>query len=52
VNKVTKKELIKEFKNILEARNEIEDWIWRYNYKRVHQGLGASWFLQTVFMAR
>jgi len=43
VNKVIKKELIKvkEFKNILEARNEIENWIWRYNYKRVHQGLGG-----------
>ena len=43
VNKAIGKELIrvKEFKNILEAREEIEGWIWRYNYKRVHQGLGG-----------
>lgn len=43
VNKVIKKELIrvKEFKNILEAREEMGSWIWRYNYKRVHQGLGG-----------
>lgn len=43
VNKVIKKELIrvKEFKNMLEARQEMESWIWRYNYKRVHQGLGG-----------
>lgn len=25
----------------MEARERIESWLWRYNYKRVHQGLGG-----------
>jgi transposase InsO family protein len=43
VNKAIQKELLRqvEFKNIAEARERIEVWIWRYNYKRVHQGLGG-----------
>lgn len=43
VNKSVQKELIreKEFKDIAEGRSAIEEWIWRYNYKRVHQGLGG-----------
>lgn len=43
VNKAIQKELLREseFKNIVEAREKIESWIWRYNYKRVHQGLGG-----------
>ncbi|MCP4273759.1 MAG: transposase family protein [Gammaproteobacteria bacterium] len=43
VNRSIQKELIriKEFKDILEATREIESWIWNYNYKRVHQGLGG-----------
>lgn len=43
VNKAIQKELLRqvEFKNISEARERIEAWIWRYNYKRVHQGLGG-----------
>ncbi len=43
VNRSIQKELIriKEFKDILEATREIECWIWKYNYKRVHQGLGG-----------
>ncbi len=43
VNKSIKKELIsqKEFKNAHDARKSIEEWIWGYNYKRVHQGLGG-----------
>ena len=43
VNKAIQKELLREveFKDIAEAREKIEIWIWRYNYKRVHQGLGG-----------
>lgn len=43
VNQSVQKELlrVKEFKDVEEGRKEIEKWIWRYNYKRVHQGLGG-----------
>jgi len=43
VNQSVQKELlrVKEFKDVAEGRKEIEKWIWRYNYKRVHQGLGG-----------
>jgi len=41
VNKSIQKELIRqeEFSSIADARGKIRDWIWRYNYHRVHQGL-------------
>jgi len=41
VNKSIQKELIRlrEFANVEEARQAIAEWIWRYNYHRVHQGL-------------
>ncbi len=41
VNKNIQKELIRqvEFKSIAEAREKIREWMWRYNYHRVHQGL-------------
>lgn len=41
VNKNIQKELIRqvEFGSIADARERIIDWIWRYNYHRVHQGL-------------
>jgi putative transposase len=41
VNKSIQKELIRvrEFQSIEEARQAIREWIWRYNYHRVHQGL-------------
>lgn len=41
VNKAIHKELLRqvEFKDINEGREKVEAWIWRYNYKRVHQGL-------------
>jgi hypothetical protein len=26
---------------MVEAREKVDRWIWRYNYKRVHQGLGG-----------
>ena len=41
VNKNIQKELITqcEFNNIAQAEEKITDWIWRYNYHRVHQGL-------------
>lgn len=41
VNKNIQKELIRqvEFVNVADAREKITDWIWRYNYHRVHQGL-------------
>jgi putative transposase len=41
VNKSIQKELVRltEFSSIAEAREKISDWIWRYNYHRVHQGL-------------
>jgi transposase InsO family protein len=41
LNKSVQKELIrvKEFKSIAEAVQELEKWVWNYNYKRVHQGL-------------
>lgn len=43
VNKSVQKELIrvKEFGSISNAREELEKWIWHYNYKRVHQGIGG-----------
>ena len=43
VNKAIQKELFRqvEFQHIIEAREKIEEWMWRYNYKRVHQGLGG-----------
>lgn len=43
VNKAIQKELLihVEFKNISEAREKVKMWIWRYNYKRVHQGLSG-----------
>jgi len=43
VNQSVQKELlrVKEFKDVEEGRKEIEKWIWRYNYNRVHQGLGG-----------
>jgi len=28
-----------EFESIAVAREKIADWLWRYNYHRVHQGL-------------
>lgn len=41
VNKSIQKELIRvrEFQSIEEASAAIREWIWRYNYHRVHQGL-------------
>lgn len=41
VNKAIQKELIRqvEFESIANAREKIYDWLWRYNYHRVHQGL-------------
>jgi putative transposase len=41
VNKAIQKELVREtpFSSVAEAREKISDWIWRYNYHRVHQGL-------------
>lgn len=41
VNKSIQKELIRvrEFIGIEQAREAIGEWIWRYNYHRVHQGL-------------
>jgi len=41
VNKNIQKELIRqiEFGSISDAREQITEWIWRYNYHRVHQGL-------------
>ena len=41
VNKAIKKELIRqvEFASIADARDKINEWIWRFNYHRVHQGL-------------
>lgn len=41
VNKSIQKELIRvrEFISIEQAREAIAEWIWRYNYHRVHQGL-------------
>lgn len=41
VNKSIQKELFGqiEFASVYEARKKIVDWIWRYNYHRVHQGL-------------
>jgi len=41
VNKNIQKELIRqvEFVSVADAREKITDWIWRYNYHRVHQGL-------------
>lgn len=41
VNKNIQKELIRqsEFDSIALAREKITEWIWRYNYHRVHQGL-------------
>lgn len=41
VNKNIQKELISqyEFASLAEAREKIREWIWRYNYHRVHQGL-------------
>lgn len=43
VNQSVQKELIrvKEFQSITEASEELDRWIWQYNYKRVHQGLGG-----------
>ncbi len=43
VNKSVQKELlrVKEFVSIVNAREEVEKWIWNYNYKRVHQGIGG-----------
>jgi putative transposase len=41
VNKAIQKELIRqiEFQSIADARQKIDEWLWRYNYHRVHQGL-------------
>jgi transposase InsO family protein len=41
VNKAIQKELVRqrEFSSIAQAREKITDWLWRYNYHRVHQGL-------------
>jgi putative transposase len=41
VNKNIQKELVRqvEFESIATAREKITEWIWRYNYHRVHQGL-------------
>lgn len=41
VNKAIQKELIRqiEFQSIANAREKVDEWIWRYNYHRVHQGL-------------
>jgi putative transposase len=41
VNKSIQKELLRpvEFVSVAAAREKIADWIWRYNYHRVHQGL-------------
>ena len=41
VNKNIQKELLRqhEFSNISQAQEKISDWMWRYNYHRVHQGL-------------
>jgi transposase InsO family protein len=41
VNKSVQKELIRvrEFNGVEDARDAIREWVWRYNYHRVHQGL-------------
>jgi putative transposase len=41
VNKAVRKELFRqiEFQSVADAREKINEWIWRYNYHRVHQGL-------------
>jgi putative transposase len=41
VNKAIQKELIRqiEFQSIADARQKVDEWLWRYNYHRVHQGL-------------
>lgn len=41
VNKAIQKELVRqiEFQSMADAREKINDWLWRYNYHRVHQGL-------------
>lgn len=41
VNKSVQKELIRvrEFNGVEDAREAIREWVWRYNYHRVHQGL-------------
>jgi putative transposase len=41
VNKAIQKELIRqtEFQSIANAREKVDEWLWRYNYHRVHQGL-------------
>lgn len=41
VNKNIQKELLKvtEFSGVGQAREKVEQWLWRYNYHRVHQGL-------------
>jgi len=41
VNKNIQKELIRqvEFVSIADARQQTREWLWRYNYHRVHQGL-------------
>ena len=41
VNKSIQKELVRqvEFASVADARDKINDWMWRYNYHRVHQGL-------------
>ena len=41
VNKTIQKELVRqvEFASVADARDKINDWLWRYNYHRVHQGL-------------
>jgi transposase InsO family protein len=40
-NKSIQKELVRqvEFTSVADARDKINDWLWRYNYHRVHQGL-------------
>lgn len=41
VNKNIQKELMRttEFASVADAREKVRDWLWRYNYHRVHQGL-------------
>jgi len=41
VNKNIQKELVRttEFTSVADGREKIRDWLWRYNYHRVHQGL-------------
>jgi transposase InsO family protein len=43
VNKNIQKELVRttEFTSIADAREKVRDWLWRYNYHRVHQGLNG-----------